>query len=121
MLKGFYHYGMDTKIRGFNYNSTYLRKDELTHPDEEIKHLYCIFSPTEYICGHPEIQHGGATATIIDQNMGYLAMLHSKNNVATYDLHVRYKRPVKKDQYYVLEVRVTESKGRKIWIKGVIK
>lgn len=29
MLKGFYHYGMDTKIRGFNYNSTYLKKSEV--------------------------------------------------------------------------------------------
>lgn len=29
MLKGFYHYGMDTKIRGFNYNSTYLNKSEI--------------------------------------------------------------------------------------------
>lgn len=26
MLKGFYHYGMDTKIQGFNYNSTYVKK-----------------------------------------------------------------------------------------------
>lgn len=27
MLKGFYHYGMDTKIKGFNFNSTYLIRE----------------------------------------------------------------------------------------------
>lgn len=29
MLKGFYHYGMDTKLEGFNFNSTYLRSKEV--------------------------------------------------------------------------------------------
>jgi acyl-coenzyme A thioesterase PaaI-like protein len=71
-----------------------------------VKHLYCIFSPTDYICGHPEIQHGGATATIIDQNMGYLASLYSHELVATAKLNVEYKRPIRKNQYYVLEVEV---------------
>lgn len=87
----------------------------------DVKHLYCIFSPTDYLCGHPEIQHGGATATIIDQNMGYLAILNSKEMVATADLSIKYKKPIKKDQFYVLETEVTQRKGRKIWLKGTIK
>jgi acyl-coenzyme A thioesterase PaaI-like protein len=83
--------------------------------------LYCIFSPNEYLCGHPEIQHGGATATIIDQNLGVLTVLNSKSSVATVDLHIKYKRPIKKDQFYVLEGRVIEKIGRKIKVKGIIK
>jgi hypothetical protein len=42
-----------------------------------VNHAYCIFSPKEQLCGHPNIQHGGATATIIDQNSGVLAMIYS--------------------------------------------
>jgi hypothetical protein len=34
MLHGFYHYGMDNKIKGFNFNSTYIRRDELENPHE---------------------------------------------------------------------------------------
>ncbi len=41
--------------------------------------------------------------------------------VATADLHVKYKRPIKKDQFYVLETEVTKREGRKIWVKGTIK
>lgn len=34
MLKGFYHYGMDTKLQGFNFNSTYLRTNEVRDEGE---------------------------------------------------------------------------------------
>ena len=37
-----------------------------------------IFCPKEQLCGHPDIQHGGATATIADQSSGMLAMLYSR-------------------------------------------
>lgn len=77
-LRGFYHFGMGTRLEGFNYHETFLRTEEIKDDSKDIKRLYCIFSPTDNICGHPEIQHGGATATIIDQNMGELAILHSK-------------------------------------------
>lgn len=118
MWKSFYHYGMDDKLEGFNFNHIYVKK---TEDEEHLKHLYCIFSPTDYLCGHPEIQHGGATATIIDQNMGYLAALHSHEIVATSKLSIEYKKPVKKDQYYVLEVEVENKDGRKIYLNGKIK
>lgn len=87
MNRGFYHYGMDTKLQGFAYNKTFTRMDESKHNYESgVNHIYCIFSPKDEICGHPEIQHGGATATIIDQNFGYLAILHTREPVATADL-----------------------------------
>lgn len=41
--------------------------------------------------------------------------------VATADLSIKYKKPIKKDQFYVLETEVTQRKGRKIWLKGTIK
>jgi hypothetical protein len=29
MLKDFYNHGMDTTLKGFHYNSTFLKKDEV--------------------------------------------------------------------------------------------
>ena len=29
MLRGFYHYSLDTKLEGFNYNAIYLKKDQV--------------------------------------------------------------------------------------------
>jgi hypothetical protein len=52
-LKGFYHFGLGTKLEGFNYHETYLKTDELKDDARNINHIYCIFSPTDNICGHP--------------------------------------------------------------------
>lgn len=29
MLRGFYHYSLDTKLEGFNYNSIYLKREQV--------------------------------------------------------------------------------------------
>lgn len=44
MFKSFYNYGMDSKLQGFNYNSTYLIQDEIKD-NYNINHIYCVFSP----------------------------------------------------------------------------
>jgi acyl-coenzyme A thioesterase PaaI-like protein len=80
------------------YYATYFQKDQIDN--NQITHAYCIFSPKEQLCGHPNIQHGGATATIIDQNSGVLAMLYSYELVATSQLSVKYLKTVKKGQTY---------------------
>ena len=121
MLKGFYHYGMINKLEGFNYIASYLDKEEVHNSNLPVTKLFCIFSPNEWICGHPDIQHGGATATILDQNMGELAMLHSKEMVATADIFVKYKKPIKKGLFYVVEAIVVKREGRKIWVASKIK
>jgi acyl-coenzyme A thioesterase PaaI-like protein len=61
-----------------------------------VNHIYCIFSPKDEVCGHPSIQHGGVTATILDQNTGVLAMLHAFDIVATSELSVKYLQPIRK-------------------------
>ena len=52
MFKGFYSYGMSVKLEGFNFNNTYLMDEEIQN-DNQINHIFCIFSPNEYLCGHP--------------------------------------------------------------------
>ncbi len=79
--KAFLDYGLKIKLEGFSFYDTYFQKDEID--SDTITQSFCIFSPKEQVCGDPNIQHGGATATIADQNSGILAMLFSKELVAT--------------------------------------
>lgn len=111
---------MGTKLDGFNFNTTYLMNEEMKDK-QRIKHIFCIFSPTDYLCGHPEIQHGGATATIIDHSFGFLGAINSRENIATANLTIQYRRPIKKDQLYVFEGQVDKREGRKIYVSGKIK
>jgi acyl-coenzyme A thioesterase PaaI-like protein len=87
---------------------------------DDITKSYCIFSPNDTLCGHPNILHGGASATIIDQNSGLLAMIHSREVVATAELSIKYLIPVKKGQLYVWKGVVERREDRKIYIKSTI-
>lgn len=53
--------------------------------------------------------------------MGELAILHSKEMVATAELSIKYKKPIRKDQFYVLESKVLSRQGRRIAIKATIR
>jgi hypothetical protein len=33
-LKGYYHYGMGTKLEGFNFHETYLKTDEVKNENK---------------------------------------------------------------------------------------
>jgi len=79
--RAFLDYGIREKMEAFYYYGTYFEQQQIS--DSNITRAYCIFSPKEQLCGHPSIQHGGATATIVDQNSGILAMLYSYDLVAT--------------------------------------
>ena len=74
--KAFLDYGMRLKLDGFSFYGTYFNRNEMDN--NSIHKASVIFCPKEQLCGHPDIQHGGATATIADQSSGILAMLYSK-------------------------------------------
>ena len=79
--KAFLDYGMKLKLDGFYFYGTYFHRDQMEN--NSISKANIIFSPKDKLCGHPDIQHGGVTATIADQGSGMLAMLFSKELVAT--------------------------------------
>jgi acyl-coenzyme A thioesterase PaaI-like protein len=116
--KSFLDYGLRERMEGFYFYGTYFSQDEID--SSGISHAYCIFSPKEQLCGHPSIQHGGATATIIDQNAGVLAMIHSYELVATSQLNVRYLKTIKKGQTYAWHGEIERREGRKIFVKSSI-
>lgn len=97
--KAFLDYGLRLRLDGFYFYGTYFEKDEMD--SNKLSKGHCIFSPKEQLCGHPNIQHGGATATIADQNSGIVAMLYTRELVATAEMHIKYTKPVKKGQLYV--------------------
>jgi acyl-coenzyme A thioesterase PaaI-like protein len=117
--KAFLDYGLKIKLDGFYFYGTYFEKEEMEK--NKITKSRCIFSPKEQLCGHPDIQHGGTTATIADQNSGVLAMLYSKELVATSELALKYKRPVKRGQIYVWEGEIESRDDRKIYVKSVVR
>ena len=116
--KSFLDYGLRESLKGFSIYDVYFQEAEIE--SENITKSYCIFSPKEPLCGHPNIQHGGATATIADQNSGRLAMIHAKQIVATSELKIKYLKPVKRGQVYVWEGKVVKRDGRKIFIDSRI-
>jgi acyl-coenzyme A thioesterase PaaI-like protein len=118
LSKAFLDYGLREKMEGFFFYGTYFEKEQLEA--SHITKAYCVFSPKEQLCGHPGIQHGGATATIVDQNSGILAMLYSYELVATGELNVKYKKPVKKGQIYVWKGEVAKREDRKIYVSSVV-
>ena len=118
LSKSFLDYGLRERLEGFSFYGTFFRTEEVAK--DNIMHAYCIFSPKEQLCGHPNIQHGGATATIADQNSGVLAMINSYEIVATSELAVKYLKPVKKGQIYAWHGQVDRREGRKIYIKSTI-
>jgi acyl-coenzyme A thioesterase PaaI-like protein len=41
--------------------------------------------------------------------------------VATAEISIKYKKPIRKGQFYVLEGEVIKKEGRKIFIEGMIR
>lgn len=64
--------------------------------------------------------HGGATATIMDQIAGVLAMLNTNHIVATAELTAKYIAPIRKGETYILKAHLHSHEGRKVFIQSTI-
>ncbi len=81
------------------------------------------------LCGWPGIVHGGATATVMDEALGRVAIrLFEARTGVTARLEVGYKRPVRAGGWYVVRAeRVPAEEGerdgdgeRKMWVRGTL-
>lgn len=78
------------------------------------------------VCGHAGIVHGGLTAAMIDESIGYLlylarsAKVLSFEAVVTASLEVQYKKPLLPSAPVVVTAWVSEQQGRKIWVEAVV-
>mmetsp|Transcript_7009 Transcript_7009/g.15097 ORF Transcript_7009/g.15097 Transcript_7009/m.15097 type:complete len:264 (-) Transcript_7009:135-926(-) len=93
--------------------------------------LVGYFDLGDEISGHPGLIHGGFTAALIDELCGWVSYFESKqqdpqgkfaDKVFTAKLQIDYKRPMKEDRTYAMEVVVDKVvKGRKVYLKAYVR
>ena len=71
--------------------------------------------PDEY-AGHPGIVHGGVTAMLLDEVMGYAVVARKSSHAITQRLRITYIAPIPTNVVHVLEARLDSCEG----INGVV-
>ncbi|KAK9821548.1 hypothetical protein WJX74_010745 [Apatococcus lobatus] len=80
------------------------------------------------ICGYPRIVHGGLTAAVVDECLGFLmfALKHQRalpfwGPAYTVHLEVDYKNKIQAGRLLLCEVEVESMEGRKLWMKAMVR
>lgn len=74
------------------------------------------------VCGHDGLIHGGLLATVLDETLARTAFYSLPNKIGvTAHLEIDYRKPVRADQFVVVETRLVEAEGRKAWVQGTMK
>ncbi|MBI3185693.1 MAG: PaaI family thioesterase [Myxococcales bacterium] len=79
------------------------------------------FLPRPEHVGFPGALHGGVTAALLDEMMARPAERAARSFVATYELRVRYRRPVPSGQRVVVEAWLEASRGRAFIVRGALR
>lgn len=69
--------------------------------------------------GAPKRAHGGVTAAVFDDVMGYVLLLY-RTPAYTGELTVRYKGPVPVGEQLVVRAWLGKRDGRKLWMESVM-
>ena len=74
------------------------------------------------LSGFEGVVHGGMLATVFDEALARSAMYALPNNIGvTARLDINYRRPVRVDQFVVIESQIIESAGRKAIVKAELR
>jgi len=73
-----------------------------------------------YMQGYNGVVHGGLIATVLDELAVY-AGISLGYNFATGEITVRFKRPVKIGDEYIVEGEVIEDRGKVVTVKSFLK
>lgn len=68
------------------------------------------------LCGHPGIVHGGIISMIFDNSFGWLFTVAKIKAAFTANLNINYRKPVLADSTAIVRARITEIKGRKLFM-----
>ncbi len=88
--------------------------------DQEAKTASAEFTPGENLQGWSGYLHGGITACVLDEAMGWVAMFAGTNNV-TAKLQVRFRQMVPIGQTYIVSCTVTKQTNRLIETEATLK
>ncbi len=81
--------------------------------NEETKTASAVFIPGENLQGWPNYLHGGMTAFVLDEAMGWAAMFAGVQNI-TAKMQVRFRRMVPIEQKYLVSCRIARHTSRLI-------
>ncbi len=70
------------------------------------------WKPREEHCGYKGVVHGGISATILDEAMGWAGWRTFAKNFFTAELTIRYRKPVTTGREYRIETEMTKSRGK---------
>jgi len=74
------------------------------------------FAPRESFAGFEGVLHGGIVATALDEISAWSAMLAEGVFVFTAKLNLSYRKNVPTGEHLELSAKVTERRGRRLWI-----
>lgn len=72
--------------------------------------------------GYPDIIHGGIVTALMDEAMAKI-LLHQQITAVTTDIQVKFKKPMKVNESYLIQGQIIEQKKRiclcKAWISSI--
>jgi uncharacterized protein (TIGR00369 family) len=82
--------------------------------ETEENELIAVFTPLNEHQSYPNVMHGGISATILDEVIGRAIMMTTDSNTfgVTFNLNVRYKKPVPLGSELKAVSRITKDRGR---------
>jgi acyl-coenzyme A thioesterase PaaI-like protein len=86
--------------------------------DEGVAH-FLLTCPADHE-GGPNVAHGGWTASVLDEALGHVPILHGDPAV-TGTLTVRYVKPVPIEHLVEITARVDRHEGRKWYVSGELR
>jgi acyl-coenzyme A thioesterase PaaI-like protein len=81
--------------------------------DEQTRTASAEFTPGENLQGWSGYVHGGITACVLDEAMGWVAMFAGTNNL-TAKMQVRYRQMVPLGKTYIISCSITKQTSRLI-------
>lgn len=75
-------------------------------------HAVTTWQPREEHCGYPGVVHGGITATILDEAMGWAGWRTFEKNFFSAEITIRYRKPVTTGREYRIETEMTKARGK---------
>lgn len=88
--------------------------------DDETRTASAEFTPGKNLQGWSGYLHGGITACVLDEAMGWVAMFAGTNNV-TARMQVRFRQMVPIGQTYIISCTVTKQTKRLIETEATLK
>ncbi|KAL3140961.1 hypothetical protein ABBQ32_005483 [Trebouxia sp. C0010 RCD-2024] len=103
-------------------------KDMVCFYDTAEKKYYTVLQLGREVCGFPTIVHGGFTATVMDETLGFLLFALKKQQALpfwgpayTAHLEVEYKAKISAGSVVLCTAEIESMEGRKLWMKSTVK